>query len=90
MQGGVIDGMRFSIQTMVDFLVLRTGHVLALGALDVNADLHNSIEMYDKTGALLRAWTLPLKGAVRGTFDPQDPRRILIWEGDDGRTCQTH
>lgn len=83
MQGGVIDGWRYSITTMVDFLVLRTGHVLTLGALDVGADLQRSIEMYDDSGTLVRAWTLPLKGRVRGAFDPQDPRRILIWDGDD-------
>ena len=83
MQGGIVDGMRYSLQTMVDFLVLRTGYVLALGALDVNADLHKSIEMYDDAGMLVRAWTLPLRGGVRDTFDPQDPRRILIWDGQD-------
>lgn len=83
MQGGIIDGMRYSITTMVDFLVLRTGHMLTLGALDVDVDLHKSIEMYDDAGTLVRAWTLPLKGRVRGAFDPQDPRRILVWDGGD-------
>lgn len=82
LQGGIVDGMRFSTTTMIDFLVLPTGHTLALGALEVNADKHQSIEMYDRTGTLLRAWTLPLSG-VRGIFDPRNPRRILIWDGED-------
>ncbi len=82
LQGGIVDGMRFSTTTTIDFLVLPTGHTLALGALEVNADKHQSIEMYDRNGTLLRAWTLPLAG-VRGTFDPRNPRRILIWDGED-------
>ena len=70
-------------RTLVDFTILRTRQVLALGALDANADGHQSIELYDAGGDLLQAWLLPWRTKVRGLFDPFNPRRLLIWGGED-------
>ncbi len=44
---------------LVDFTILSTRQVLTLGALDANADGHQSVELYDADGDLLQAWLLP-------------------------------
>lgn len=69
-------------ETLMDFTILHTRQVLAWGALDVNADGHQSVELYDAGGDLLHAWLLPRRTWVRGIFDPFDPRRLLVWGGE--------
>lgn len=71
--------LRFSVDTMEDFLVLSTGQVLVLGGLEVDAEAHHSLELYDTDGTLMAAWLLPVSG-IEGIFDPKRPHRLLVWD----------
>lgn len=66
------------MQTLADYTVLDSGRVLALGTLAANGDRHVSVELYDADGELIRAWELPLRTS-QAVFDPQNPRRLLVW-----------
>ena len=73
----------YTIKTLQDFLVLRSGDILAFGALKVrNGDESaRSIELYDSQGDLVHAWSL--NGSAFGMFDEFNSRRILIWDRED-------
>ena len=75
---GPFRGHGYSMQTLADYTVLDSGRVLALGTLAANGDRHVSVELYDADGELIRAWELPLRTS-QAVFDPQNPRRLLVW-----------
>lgn len=72
----------YTVITMYDFLPLPDG-ILTFGGLNVNPQLDRSLEFYDESGALRGAWQLTGYPGARGVFDPQDPRRILIWNKEN-------
>ena len=79
------DSARISVASITDFVVLESGEVLVMGALDVGPNSHRSIELYGTDGIMKHAWELPVPAAV-GRFDPTNPRRILLRRrriGDD-------
>ena len=68
----------YTVVTMSDFLPLPDG-MLTFGSLAVNPEGDRSIEFYDGAGTLRQAWRLTGYPNVWGTFDSQNPRRVLIW-----------
>lgn len=77
-----------SIPTLADYVPLAGGRTLALGSrgiLDRDGNgIGKSIELYDSAGRRIGAWQLPLAGGGTGMFDPDNPRRILVWnQGED-------
>lgn len=81
-ENGPFKGHGYSLQTLADYTVLESGRVLALGTLATN-DGHVSIELYDASGEMARAWELPL-ATSQAMFDPYNPRRLLVWGTSKG------
>lgn len=75
---GTMTGLKAAVSSIQDYIVLRTGEILVLGALSVGDDDHRSIELYGRDGALIQAWELPIRHAV-GRFDPRDPAKLLLY-----------
>ncbi len=77
-ESGPFKGHGYSMQTLADYAVLASGRVLALGTLAASGDGHVSVELYDASGEMVRAWELPL-ATSQAMFDPYNPRRLLVW-----------
>lgn len=75
---GTIDGIRSSITSIQDYLVLPSGEVLVLGALSVGPSDHRSIELYNHEGIRVRAWELPVPGAA-ARFHSMDPSLLVVF-----------
>ena len=76
----------FNLTTLQDFLPLGAEGFLALGGLVVTGTADQrlrSIEHYDSSGELTRAWQLPGYPVVRAVFDERIIGRMLVWHEDE-------
>ena len=74
----------YTVHTMLDFLHLGDGAgFLVLGGLVVDEDDLRSIERYDETGRLVKAWRLTGYPRVSGVFDNHNNGRMLLWNAEE-------